>query len=160
MRLVGGISHALDPGRRSWVHVTHVGFQLMASVVSFWLMWSYRDVEWTLSAFVLVLAGPTLFYFNATVLIPEAPATIESWRVHYFSIRMRYWVAISLWTLVVGATNYVLLGTPLLQPERAVQGFFFALGVAGAVSENPRTHSILALLIWLPIFAGVIRNVQ
>jgi len=160
MRLVGGISHVLDPGRRYWVHAALVGFQLVASAVSFWLMWSYRDVEWTLPAFLSVLAGPTLFYFNATVLIPEAPAAIESWRVHYLSVRKRYWVAICLWALVVAATDTALVGEPLVHPARAFQGCFFALGVSGAVSENPRAHSILALLSWLLVFAGVVLGVQ
>jgi hypothetical protein len=149
MRLVGGISHSLDPGRRYWVHAVHVGFQLLASAGSFWAMLSYRDVEWTFPAFLLVLAGPSLFYFNATVLIPEAPATIESWRVHYFAVRRRYWIAICLWALVDATTDSVLLEIPLVHPSRAVQGFFFALGVSGVVSANLRVHETLALLVWL-----------
>jgi hypothetical protein len=160
MRLVGGISHALDPNRRHWVHLAHVGFQLAASAVSFWVMWSYHDAEWTLRTFLLVLAGPALFYFNATVLIPEAATAIESWRVHYFSVRRRYWVAICLWAIVVAATDFALLGAPLLDPARAMQSYFLALGVTGAVSEDPRVHSILVPLVWLPIFVGIVRNIQ
>jgi hypothetical protein len=91
LRLVGGISYALEPGRVYWVHAAHVGFQLLGNVISFWVMWSYREVEWTLPTFLFVLTGPTLYYFNASVLIPEAPASVESWRAHYFSVRKRYW---------------------------------------------------------------------
>ena len=160
MRLVSGISHALDPDRRYWVHLAHVGFQLAASAVSFWVMWSYHDAEWSLRTFLLVLAGPALFYFNATVLIPEAAAAIESWRVHYFSVCKRYWVAICLWALVVAATDLALLEEPLLDPARAIQSYFLALGVTGAVSENPRVHSILVPLVWLPIFTAILRNIQ
>jgi hypothetical protein len=160
MRLVSGISHALDPDRRCWVHLAHVGFQLAASAVSFWVMWSYHDAEWSLRTFLLVLAGPALFYFDATALIPEAAAAIESWRAHYFSVRKRYWVAICLWALVVAATDLALLEEPLLDPARAIQSYFLALGVTGAVSEDLRVHSILVPLVWLPIFLGVVRNIQ
>jgi hypothetical protein len=156
MRLVGGIPHSLDPGRRYWLHALHVGFQLVASAGSFWANLDYRDLEeWTFPAFLLVLAGPSLFYFNATVLIPDAPATIESWRVHYFAVRRRYWIAICLWALVDATIDSALLDVPLAHPGRAVQGFFLALGVSGVISANVRVHEILALLVWLLPLAAI-----
>jgi len=109
MRLVGGISHALAPDRRYWVHAVNVGFQLLATAVSFWMMWSFRDVDWTLQGFLLVLAGPALYYFNATLLVPEVPASIESWRVHYFAVCRRYWAAICLYAVILATTTTSLL---------------------------------------------------
>jgi hypothetical protein len=154
LRLVGGISHVLDPGRRYWVHAAHVCFQLLATAVSFWIMFSYRDVEWTLPGFLLVLVIPALFYFNANVLIPEAPASIESWRVHYFAIRKRYWIAVCLWTVVTSITSTTLLEVPIVHHSRAVQLLIFAFGVGGIVSASPRVHETLAILTCLlPITA-------
>jgi hypothetical protein len=116
----------------------------------------YREiVEWTFPGFLLVLAGPSLFYFNATVLIPDAPAAIESWRAHYFAVRRRYWIAICLWALVDATTDSALLEVPLVHPGRAVQGFLFVLGVSGVVSANVRVHEILALLVWLLPLAAI-----
>ena len=158
MRLVGGISDSLDPGRRYWVHAAHVGFQLVASAVSFWLMWSFREITWTLPAFLVVLVGPALFYFNATLLVPEAPAAIASWRVHYFAVRRRYWVAICLWALVVAITSSALRELPLVHPGLAFQSFILVLGVSGVVSASPRVHEILAFLVWLVPLAGIVRE--
>ena len=155
MRLVGGMAHTLDPSRRYWVHAAHVGFQLVASAMSFWAMLAYRDLEWSFPAFLLVLVVPSLFYFNATLLIPDAPATIESWRAHYFAVRRRYWIAICLWVFVDATIDYALLEEPLAHPARAVQGFFFILGATGVVSTNARVHEILALLLWLVPIAAI-----
>ena len=98
---------------------------------------------------------PALFYFNATVLVPDAPATIESWRVHYFAVRRRYWIAICLWALVDATIDSVLLEVPLVNPGRAVQSFFFVLGVTGVVSANVLVHEVLALLVWLLPLAAI-----
>ncbi len=82
MRLVGGLPHALDPNRRYWLHVCWVLIQLVGTAGQFWLFWSYRDVEWSYPRFLLTLANPSLLYFNACTLVPEAPASVESWRTY------------------------------------------------------------------------------
>jgi hypothetical protein len=110
-------------------------------------MWSFRDVDWTLPGFLLVLTGPAIYYFNASVLIPEAPASIESWRVHYFSVRKRYWLAICLWSLLTSIGNFTLLGIPIVHPARFFQLFLVVLGVTGIVSAKPRVHAILAIIL-------------
>ncbi len=147
MRLIGGISYAFDRDRIYWVHATHVCYQLLATAISFWIMWSFREIEWTLGGFLLVLAGPGIYYFNATVLIPEAPASIESWRAHYFSVRKRYWGAICVWSLVSTASSSALLGMPLVDPMRTPQVFLFALGIGGMASARPRVHEMLAIAL-------------
>jgi hypothetical protein len=147
LRLVGGISYALEPGRVYWVHAAHVGFQLLGSVISFWVMWSFREVEWTLPKFLLVLTGPTLYYFNASVLVPEAPASVESWREHYFSVRKRYWGAVCLWSLFATINGSVLLGMPLVHFMRTPPMVIFSLGIVGIVSASPRVHATLAIVL-------------
>ena len=94
MRLVSGLPHALDPTRRYWVHVSLVFLQLLSTAGIFWGFWSYRDVEWTFPRFLLALASPVVVYFNACTLIPEASASVESWRTYYFAARKRYFMGI------------------------------------------------------------------
>ena len=108
---------------------------------------SFREVEWTLPKFLLVLIGPTLYYFNASVLIPEAPASVESWRAHYFSVRKRYWGAICLWSLAALINGSALLGLPLLDPTRTPPVLLSLLGITGIVSASPRVHAILAIIL-------------
>lgn len=154
MRLVSGLPHALDSGRRYWVHLVLVFLQLLAITGVFWIFWSYRDVEWSFPRFLLALASPAILYFNACTLIPEAPASVESWRAYYFSTRKRYFVAVCFWALAVGAASSVILRMPLTHPARALQGVAFALGVLGAASANPRVHAaIAACLLGLSLLA-------
>jgi hypothetical protein len=147
MRLISGLSHALDANRRYWVHLCLVFLHLFVITTTFWIFWSYRDVEWSFPTFLLALSGPVILYFNACALIPEAPASIESWRVYYFSIRQRYFVAICAWALSAGGASTVLLSVPAGHPIRVIQTLAFAVGVLGAVSAHPRVHAGIAVVL-------------
>ena len=78
MRLVAGLPHAIQAGRRYWVHLCFVCWQLVLTVMIFWLFWTFRSVNWNFVTFALVLASPSLIYFNACTLIPESPSSVES----------------------------------------------------------------------------------
>lgn len=145
MRLVSGLPHAVDPRRRFWIHLTLVSLHFLIVAVVFWIFWSYRDVEWSLARFLLALAVPVLLYFNACVLIPEDPASVESWRDYYFSARRRYFVGICLWALAAFAASSIMLDLPLTHPARVIQATAFALGVLGAASGHPRVHAGIAI---------------
>jgi hypothetical protein len=146
MRLIAGLQHALNPDRRYWVHVTLVFVQLLATVVVFWVFWSFRDVEWNLPRFLLVLASPALIYFNACALIPEVPVSIESWRDYYFTTCHRYFAGVGVWAIVVMASSTIVLDMPLMHPARGTQSLFLAVGILGVASRNPRVHAGIAIL--------------
>ena len=146
MRLVGGLPHALDPDRRYWLHVCWVLILLVGIAGQFWIFWSYRDVEWSYPRFLLTLANPSLLYFNACTLVPEAPASVESWRTYYYSVRRKLFLAITLYSLILAADASVALQIPMIpidHPARATQAILFVTGVVGASSGSPRVHASL-----------------
>jgi hypothetical protein len=149
MRLVGGLPHAVQQGRRYWVHLSFVCFQLLATVMIFWLFWSFRTVEWNFPTFLLVLASPVLLYFNACTLVPESPSAVESWRDYYYSVRTRYFFGASCWVVAVAIISTVVLGLPFLHPARVVQASMVAAGVTGFLSSNERVHGGLVLFFLL-----------
>ncbi len=151
MRLVGGLPHALDPDRRYWLHVCWVFIQLSGTAAQFWLFWSYRDIEWNYPSFLLALANPSLLYFTACTLVPEAPASVESWRTYYYSVRRKLFLAITLLSLVIAAQSSVLLQVPIDHPDRVTQAMLFVAGVVGASSGSPRVHAGLGAF-----FAGLV----
>jgi len=151
MRLVGGLPHALDPDRRYWLHVCWVLIQLVGITGQFWVFWSYRDVEWTYPRFFLTLANPSLLYFNACTLVPEAPASVESWRTYYYSVRRKFFLAVMLYSLIIAADASVALQIPIDDPTRASQVILFVAGAVGASSGSPRVHAGLGAL-----FAGFV----
>ena len=156
MRLVGGLPHAVQSSRRYWIHLSFVCIQLLATVLVFWLFWSFRNVAWNFPTFLLALASPGLIYFNACTLIPENPSAVESWRDYYYSVRRRYFIGVSCWILVVATISTVVLQFPFLHPARVPQAVFLALGVVGAVSESHRVHAgIVLLLLALTLFVAL-----
>jgi hypothetical protein len=143
MRLVGGLPHALDPDRRYWLHVCWVFIQLVGTAGQFWIFWSYRDLEWSYPLFLLVLANPALLYFNACTLVPEAPASVESWRTYYYSVRKKFFLAVTLYSLIIAVDSSVLFQMPIDHPARATQALLFVAGVVGASSGSARVHAAL-----------------
>jgi len=156
MRLIRGFSHALDRDRRYWVHVVFVLNQLAVTLAVFWVFWSMRDVVWTFPRFVLALAGPGLIYAGTCALVPEDPATVSSWRDHYFSIRVGYFSCILGWAVVVALGASALLNMPWSHPARGLQGFAFVAAAAGILSERERVHVVLAALFLAAIAIGAI----
>jgi hypothetical protein len=126
-----------------------VWFQLLATVTVFWNFWAFRDVAWTFPTFLLVLASPGLVYYNASVLVPENAAAVESWQVYYYSVHRRYFIGIVCWALAVALSATVLLGMPVLHPIRAIQAIIFVMGVAGAVSASERVHATIVVVYFL-----------
>ena len=145
MRLVGGLPHVSQRGRRYWVHISFVCVQFLLTLVIFWVFWSFRGVVWNFPKFLLLLAYPMLIYFNACALIPENASAIESWHDYYYSIRRRYFLGQIFYILVVAGGATLLLDMPWFHPARLGQAAGLLASVVGAASENERVHSGLAV---------------
>ena len=102
----------------------------------------------------LEVAGRIAEEFTAT-LVPDAPATIESWRSYFFQVRRRFFfTGIFLFACFI-ANTLLLLDLPLVHPQRIGQGAAITMLLIGAVSENPRVHAALVFLA-LGVFALMI----
>jgi hypothetical protein len=149
LRLVGGFSHAVQAGRRYWIHLCLVCLQLLATVAIFWNFWVFRDITWTFPAFLLLLGIAGLIYYNACALIPEDPSAVESWHAYYYSVRRRYFLGVTCWSIATVVSSTLVLQLPLVHAARAAQAAFLVIGVAGAASANERVHAIIVILSFL-----------
>ena len=144
VRLVAGIPHALRPGRLYWVHVSWLGLAVALSLGAFWLFLSYREFEFTLLRFVVVLATPVLVYMYSSLVAPSDPSSIESWRDYFYGVRVPLFTVGLLLSASVVFNNYVFFGislfAPLLLPTEALL-VAFAVGLS---SGKPRLHAVLA----------------
>ena len=147
MRIVGGLPHATHGSGRYWIHLCFACFQLLLTVLIFWLFWTFRNVAWTLPTFLLVLTSPGLLYYNACTLIPENPAAVESWHDYYYFVRRRYFIGLSCWVLAIITISTIVLDLPLLHPLRVGHVALLSAGVVGAVSANPRVHANLVVFV-------------
>jgi hypothetical protein len=145
MRLISGLPFVSQKHNRYWVHYTFVCFQLFATVAVFWNFWALRGVEWTFVTFVMALASPAVIYYNASVLVPENPSEVQSWRDYYFSIRRRYFIGLTFWMGIVAMLSVAVLSVPIFHPLRGFNVLILVASVSGLLSENPRVHGTLAV---------------
>ncbi|MBW2241836.1 MAG: hypothetical protein JRH01_07600 [Deltaproteobacteria bacterium] len=147
VRAASVLPHVLESERGYWVHTVWVLGNLVTSLLIFWNFWSYREVEWTLGRFALVLTLPTALYVLASILAPDDPGQIQSWRRHYYSVRVRFFVTGIAYFVVILMVSTFVLDMPILDPFRLVQLPFLGVAVAGALSDRPAVHSGLASLV-------------
>ncbi len=153
IRLVAGLAHVLEPDRRYLVHVFHVFTLLITTASLFWAFWSFREVRWNYPLFLCGLLGPATVYFLACTLIPDSPATVTSWREHYYEVRRRYFLGICVWAFVLTLNTTLLVGLPWLHPLRAVHLLLLGAGIVGFTSDRPAVHTFL-VVVGLVLIAG------
>jgi hypothetical protein len=143
-QLLSNIRTVFDPSRRDLLHGLWVIHLLILHVVIWWSGWAFRDASWNLGSFSLVLSAPALLYVASNALLPSSPT--ESLRDHFLSHRTLFFAARGLLVLSSIGASYLLLGTPLLAPERLISVLILAICVAGFVSANHRLQVVIAIV--------------
>lgn len=144
-RLLGGLTAALQPARRYWVHTLWVVNAIFGLCLAWWFFWSYREVEWNFLRFLIALSPLAIIYVVATLIIPAGAESVRSWRQHYFDIRVRLF-ALNLAYLAANFLNtVVLLGQPIFHWQRILVAALGGVFAAGLVSPRPRLHALIVL---------------
>ena len=153
-RLLTALPHVLASGRRYWVHTLWSVVLLSIHLGFWWAIWIYREIDpWTFRAFGAVMLTPALLYLTVSTLVSDSPATIESWRTHFYA-RHRIFFSLYLATLLsIPLRQFAVLGdagAPLVEggPALPVPLVFVGLlaAVAGIVLTNERSHGLLAVI--------------
>ncbi len=154
IRLLDGLRPALSREGRYWVHVAWVGIKLLNLLLFWWGFWNLRDVAWSLGWFVWILLLPGMLYLQATALVTRNPHQVNDWRRHFYGIRRWFFTVNGLNIVHTFITGTFLLGIPLAHPARVVQVTILACSVLGVISEDPRLHSVIAVVILLCLLLG------
>ncbi len=144
LRALSGIPHAIQGGKRYWVHLTWLLATLGTVLLTFWTFWWARDVVWNLVSFVMALVPPGLLYVFVSLLVPENPETVASWKDHFYAVRRRLFLTAVAWDLMVYLGVAMRSEEP---PSVAVFGSLIAIHLTGAISRNPRVQVLLAGII-------------
>lgn len=157
VRLLGGVSPAVDPSRRYWVHVTWIVYGLLNATANWWTYWSYNDVSWNYSLFLLSLMPLAVAYVVAALLVPEGAREIVSWRTHFYRIRKRFYsLQIAYLGLVIVCT-VALLGHPVLHVRRVLRVSMIAVLSAGIAFESEGAQVVvLCLFLGINLIAGAV----
>ena len=122
LRLIGGLSSALKKESRYWVHLIFVFGAIISIIFSFWTFWAFRDIDWTLPRVLLHLIVPSIYYFMASVLIPENPSEIKSWKDYYFLHKNKYFYAVLIIIIYMFISGFI-HDLPINHPSRIGQLF-------------------------------------
>ena len=151
LRIIGALPDAAASGKRYSLHLIHVCALLFGIAAMFWAQLSFRDLDWTFSLLLRQLGEAGVLYYLATTLVTRAPEVVESWELHYFAVRRRYFLGWAAWACAV-TLNTLLNGLPLFRQSRILHGVVLSIGVVGTTTDKRRVHWALVALI----LAGVL----
>ena len=145
LRLLGGISSATNKQSRYIVHLIFIVVVLTSIVISYWGAWALIDIDWKLYKFILALMDGALYYFIATVLVPENPNEIESWKTYYYKNKNKLFYAMLIFVVYVQIHSLVLIDQELLHPARLGNLIALIPVYLGLRSKNHKVHLGISL---------------
>ena len=142
-RIVSGLPHTLAGGRRYVLHYGWTVVWLWSLVISWWGIWSYRDLEWTLVRFLLFLSpsGPVLFV--AYTLVPENPERVATWKEYFHAVRRPLFGASMIFYLLLLINQSVLESIPIFDQRRVALAVLLVAAAVGFWSRNTRIQGIV-----------------
>lgn len=123
--------------------------------MAFWNFWSLKDVDWNLPKFLFALSMPGINYYLATLMVPDQPDEVDSWRDYFYSVRVRLFTGIGLLITVQAFSAWFLSGMTLTHPARIGDAFYFIHAILGASFASPRIQGILVIIFGIS-FIGLI----
>ena len=120
-----------------------------------WAQWSFRDVSWTFLSFSLLLSGPGILYVQASTLVTTDPASVASWKEHFYESRLWFFasfIAVSIVATI--ALGFLRDGDPSAAIRAGVVQT--AIGIIGLISRSERVHAVLVLASTVLLLVGVL----
>jgi hypothetical protein len=145
-QLLTNLREVFDSARRSWVHATWVMHLLITHVLVWWSLWAFRDLDWNLVTFVLILLPPAILFLCSSALVPSYAPTVTSWEEHFFRVRRWFFAVRTLFLVAAGFRSWLLLDKPVLESPSPVSGAMFVVCVAGLILPGRRVHGALAIV--------------
>jgi len=154
-QILTNLREVLDPSRRYWVHALWVVHILMLHIFVWWSLWAYRDVQWNLGTFVVILLAPGVLFVCSSTVVPSYASSVDSWEDYFFTVRQWLFGTRSLFIVSAGFRTWLLLDKPLLESPTSVSVPMLALCLAGLFVSNRRFHGVLAVAAMALLMVGV-----
>lgn len=145
-QLLTNLREVFDPERRSWTHALWVIHLLIIHVLTWWSLWAFRDIDWNLATFSIVLLPAAILFVCSSTLVPNNASSVTSWKEHFFHVRRWFFAARSFFVVATGYRSWLLLDKPLLETPSPVSIPMLILCMAGLVVPNERMHRALAAI--------------
>ena len=161
LRLVGALPYVFRRERVYGVHAAVVVLLIFGIVFNFWTFLGYQNIEWTFAKFLSLLAIPATLYFMASMIVPDDPHLIESWKEHYYHRRVHYYSGHVGWMVIAIINTTFILDLPLMHPMRGVQVAMLVMGLCALSSKREIVHKAVVgcSFVFLIIFVLFDRSV-
>ena len=143
VRLITGVGTVATSHAVYWVHTLWIVVVLGLCLAHWWTSWSFREAQWTFVLFVVMLTGPAVLYFVATVLVPDDPGSIENWSDYFYAKRLPLFAGLTFYAILITFDGYLILDAPLSAPARGGQIAAVALALTGVASRKPGVHAVV-----------------
>lgn len=157
-RLLAALPWVLHAERRYWVHTTWFAVVMLALVVTWWGVWSLREVAWNSVRFIWALSIPAMIYLRAGVLVSQDPESETSWRDYYYRTRVPFFgigVAIA---VNAGLVPWVMGVVAWLEPAPAhtASAALLVLYSIALVTKRPAVHAMLAVINFVLLLLAIV----
>jgi len=151
LRVIGGISAASNKENRYSVHLILISVSFLSIVFSFWTSWGMKETDWTLPKLLFALVDPAIAYFIATVLIPENPNEIKSWKEYYYKNKNKYFIATLIYIIYIQFHGTILFNQPIFHISKLAALIALIPIIFGLQSSNHKVHLSIAIFYLLQI---------
>jgi hypothetical protein len=115
---------------------------MLSCVLSWWILWAVRGVEWNVARFLATLLLPLLFFFAAALVVPEVDGTDPiDLKKHFLNVRPLMLGALLFAGLVMIADGPAVFRVePWIAPYRAFQLVGVAILIGGLANRSEKAH--------------------
>ena len=74
-QLLAGISRIAQSDLEQKLYLPHAGWVtilFLSTLLTWWSLWEFRDIEWTFAAYVLFVMQPVVIYFACSLIAPNS----------------------------------------------------------------------------------------
>jgi hypothetical protein len=154
-RLLAALPFVLARDKRYGVHVIWFAVTMLALVNTWWSFWLIRAVDWNALRFVWALSVPSLIYLRAGALVSQSPATVRSWRDHYYQARGPFF-GIGLAIMANSVLRPWVMGLEHSLPSLAFPLTLSLLYGVGLATDRSRIHAGLGVVNLLMLAVGLV----
>ena len=154
-----GVSDLIQRRDRVRFFLPHSVWATVIFLIAFlhwWSLWTFKDLDWNFAMFFYSLLGPSLMFFATTILNPRDRGKDTLDLAEYFMDTRHYFLGVTLVVFLLFTFDGPLFGTEqLFNSLRVAQAVVTACIVWGIVSDNRRSHTIIALAVLGSLLAVV-----
>ena len=152
--LVRSFGQMLETRRRLrlyWVHSCWLAIMLVAYVIVWFQLWSYRHVaQWTVVEALLMLSVPVALYLVSHLSVPElGDGAQHDMRVYYYEHHRLLQGLLALAVVLSTVAAGLILDRWTAEAWLGMRAVAFAILLPGIVSRRPQVHAVQIVLMML-----------